>query len=638
MILAQYSNISFGYHDKTIVNDFSLMLQDKCRIGLIGLNGTGKTTLLKLLAGELVPDKGSVVISKDVRIGFLRQNPDVPLESTIRQVVLSPFNNLLRMESDLEKISSAMGSDRSQALYDQYDEIQERYSRAGGYIFRSRIEQILGGLGFNPGDSDRLLGSFSGGEQARVMLAKLLLEEPDLMLLDEPTNHLDIHAVEFLEQFLESFSGGVMLISHDRYFLDRVSRSIVELSGQKCEVYTGNYSAYRLEKAQRDAIKRKHFQLQQKHIARLEEYIRRNMAAQKTKQAQSRLKELNRIDRLENVSGSARAMKLHFQINRASGQIVFKTGDLSKGYDGRVLFRNTNLTLHRNERIGLIGPNGSGKSTFLRVMTDQIKPDSGEIEWGHNVRYAVFDQHLHDLDDTQSVIDEVWREQPGMMLQPLRNHLGRFLFSGDDVYKIVGTLSGGERARVALAKLFLKDANLLFLDEPTNHLDLDARESLEEALLDYPGTLLMVTHDRYLLDRIATRIWFLSNQLILESLGNYTDYRTRQEPATPLDESGMDYSGSDADSRARRNRKEQRLARLEIRKRTGKSAAFYEKEILRLENELALIRTEMKKPEYSDQWVKLKEFVDEEKNLQGELNGTMALWEAAAEAEQDLNS
>ncbi len=422
---------------------------------------------------------------------------------SVQQVLLKPFEQLLRMEAEMEKISLEMGTDPAQTLLDQYDRIQEGYRRAGGYVFRSRIEQVMQGLGFSTDDSKRLIGSFSGGEQARIMLARLLLEDPDLMLLDEPTNHLDIHAVEYLEQFLETFAGGVMLISHDRYFLDRVAKTIVELAWQKCEIYNGNYSAHRIEKVQRDAIRHKHFQLQQKHISRIEDYIRRNMAAQKTKQAQSRVKELDRLERLEDINGSTKAMKLQFKVNRSSGQTVFETHALTKEFDGRTLFKNTSLILHRGDRIGLIGPNGSGKSTFLKIMTEQVAPEQGEVKWGYHVKYALFDQHLHDLDNNIAVIDEVWKEKPSLIVQEIRDHLGRFLFSEDEVFKLVGSLSGGERARVALAKLFLKDANLLLLDEPTNHLDLDARESLEDALRDYPGTIILVTHDRYLLDKIT---------------------------------------------------------------------------------------------------------------------------------------
>lgn len=637
MILAQYSNINFGFHDKPIVRDFSLMLQDKCRIGLIGANGSGKTTLLRLLCGELKPDEGSVVLGKNVRIGFLRQNPDVPRNTTVRQILLKPFEHLLRMEQELEQLSVAMGDEQSGTLFDQYDRIQEQYSRAGGYVFRSRIDQVMGGLGFSSEDSGRLLESFSGGEQARIMLAKLLLEGPELMLLDEPTNHLDLHAVEFLERFLANFNGGVMLISHDRYFLDRVTGTIVELAGLKCEVFPGNFTAYKIEKAQRDAIRHKHYVLQQKHIAKLEDFIRRNMAAQKTKQAQSRLKELERIDRLQDVHGPGNAMRLHFRMDRTSGQIVFRTHDLGKSFDGRVLFGNSGLTLHRNDRIGLIGPNGSGKTTFLRILTGQETPDQGSVEWGYHVRYAIFNQHLHDLNDSASIMDEVWQEQPGMTVQEVRDHLGRFLFSGDEVFKLIGMLSGGERARVALAKLFLKDANLLFLDEPTNHLDLDARESLESALMEYTGTIVMVTHDRYLLDRVANRIWFLENQRIEESLGNYSDYVIYRDRSGPPVAEPEIPTAEDSESRQKKNRREQRLARMEVRKKTGKSAAFYEKEISRLEADLQSVKTQMLDPGIADQWMALGELAQKEAVLQAELRNAMEAWETAAEAESELS-
>jgi len=634
MILAQFSNVSFEFHDKPIIRNFSLQLKNRCRIGLIGKNGTGKTTLLRLLTGELEPEDGQIITGKDVKIGYLTQTPDVPSDTDLYSIYRKPFDKLIEMERKLEDLRNSMGSNNSAELLETYDNLHELFEREGGYLYRNKITKVFQGLGFIEEDITRTIASFSGGEQARVMLGQLLLEEPDLMLLDEPTNHLDIDAVEYLESYLDDFSGGVVIISHDRYFLNKVSTSIVELEWLKGELYKGNYSFYLKEKENRREIQHKHFKLQKDRIDKLEDFIRRNMAAQKTKQAQSRLKELEKIERMEDVRGSARQMKIHLSMKQNSGQILFDIKNISKGFDGECLFSNVNLRLHRGEIIGIIGPNGSGKTTLLRILADKISADTGEVEWGHNVLKTYFEQHLDDLDESSEVIEEIWNIIPGMTQNEVRSHLGRFLFSGDDVFKIIGNLSGGEKARVALAKLFLKDANLLLLDEPTNHLDLAARESLENALTEYPGTVVMVTHDRYLLDRIADRIWSLENMKFSEYPGNYTDYKhlkalAEQHEITKLD--GF------VKERTSKSRKDQRKARAAVRKVTGKSAAFFEKEIERLELEQESVQEEMRNPDIAHDWNVLHELENKGKNLSEELSKVLDLWEKAAEAEAQLD-
>jgi ATP-binding cassette, subfamily F, member 3 len=634
MILAQFDNVSFEFHDTPIVRNFTFQLKEKCRVGLIGANGSGKTTLFRILNGELTPDSGGIANAKDIRVGFLRQLPGLPENTTVKQVLYQPFQHLVSMERELERIHGEMGSDTPEDILNRFDRIQEEYERGGGYVFRAQIEKIMQGLGIEADDSLRPVQSFSGGEQARIMLARLLLEEPDLMLLDEPTNHLDIHAVEFLEQFLQNYSGGVMLVSHDRYFLDRTVTEIVELSRQHCEIFKGNYSSYKLEKKRRESIRRKHYTLQQQRINRLEEYIRRNMAAQKTKQAQSRLKELNRIERIEKVPGTDKQMALHFTVNRASGLVVFKTRNLSKGFDGTNLFGNINVQLLSGDRVGIIGPNGSGKSTLINLLSARMPPDSGTVEWGYHVSYAVYDQHLLGLNEASSVIDEVWKEKPAWTNEAVRNHLGRFLFSGDTVFKEIAGLSGGEKARVALAKLFLQDANLLFLDEPTNHLDVNARESIESALQEYPGSIVLVSHDRYLLDKSVNKIWVLDHQELREYLGNYSDYRSWQE-SEPASENAVDEQTRD-ENRHRKSKKEQRLERLKIRKKTGKSAAYYEKEIETLEAELQNIHSQLKNPDIAYDWTALDELTARERSVQEKIMKNMQLWEQAMEAESEL--
>jgi ATP-binding cassette, subfamily F, member 3 len=632
MILAQYVNVCFGYHDKLVVKNFSLQLKDRCRIGLIGTNGSGKTTLLKLLNRELQPDTGDVQISKGLRIGFLRQTQDPNDDETMEQMLQKPFRHLYALEKQIESIGLEMAERPDEDVYTRYDELQERYRQAGGYTFRARIEEVMQGIGVSENDKKRLMKTFSGGEQARIMLAGLLLERPDLLLLDEPTNHLDIQAVEFLENFLDVYDGGLMFISHDRYFLDRVASSIVELSKEKCTFFNGNYSTYKVKKAQEDVVVKKHYKIQQKRISRLEDFIRRNMAAQKTKQAQSRQKELDRIERIEDVTGSDKSMNLKLNVVRKSGLIVFEVENLTKSFDEKTLFKNVNLKLHRGERIGLIGSNGSGKSTLIKILSSQIPSDSGQINWGYNVTLAVYDQHLHDLNEESTILDEVWEERPEYTLEDMHNHLGGFLFSDEDVYKPINILSGGEKARVALAKLFLKDANLLLLDEPTNHLDLNARESLENALKRFSGSILLVTHDRYLLDRIVDKIWSLQNETFDEYPGNYSEYKEHLSSSEALQEK----SGSN-DLIQKKSRKAKRIERLQVRKQTGKSAIYYEREITRLETELAEVRDEMSQPEISHLWANLNDLFSKESRIQEEIAKTMELWEKAVEAENKID-
>ncbi|MBN1295961.1 ABC-F family ATP-binding cassette domain-containing protein [bacterium] len=636
MILAQFSNITFGFHDKPIVQDFNLLIQEKCRIGLIGKNGTGKTTLLRLLTGDLQPDTGSIQTARGLKIGHLCQSPDMPEDTELDTVFHAPFGHLLDMETQLHHLVQSMAEGDDPAIHARYDAIHETYQRSGGYLYPSKIHRVLQGMGFVDADRRRPVRSFSGGEQARIMLGHLLLQEPDLLLLDEPTNHLDIHAVEYLEQFLGEFQGGVVIISHDRFFLDRVVNTIVELEWQRCELYRGNYSFYREDKERRSTIRHKHFRLQQDRIARLEEYIRRNMAAQKTRQAQSRLKELNRIDRMEDVRGPGRDMRLDFPMKQVSGQIVLETSDLAKGFDGGVLFEGVALRLHRGDIVGVIGANGSGKSTFLRILMQEIIADQGRVEWGHHVDRAYYDQHLRDLDDRKTILDEVWEIVPGATQQEMRDHLGRFLFSGEDVFKPVGPLSGGEKARVALAKLFLKQANMLLLDEPTNHLDLAARESLETALSNFMGTAILVTHDRYLLDRVATRIWVFEGRRVRDYPGNYSDYKHLQSVELVDSPSPAVSAAGQEDDSQRKNKKEQRKARAELRKRTGKSSAFYEREIQRLEEALEEVRTELKNPLIATDWAALDGLSIKADRIRSELDETLALWEQAAEAEAEL--
>ena len=632
MIYAQFSHVTFSFPDKLIVSDFSHQFKDGCRVGIVGPNGCGKTTLLKLLTGEHEPDSGELQRAKGLTIGFLPQSPQFSPDDTVASEMVKPFRELIKMEAQLEKLAADLdGGD--EALSALYDRISAEFNLKGGYEYRSRIQEILNGLGFPKIDMQRKILSFSGGEQSRLLLAKILLQNPDLLLLDEPTNHLDIQSAEWLEGYLAKFAGGVVTISHDRYFLDHSVREILDMHNTRLDFYQGNYSFFMSERRNRIVLMEKEYQLQQGRIQKLEDFIQRNMAGQKTKQAQSRLKELDKIERIEKPAWHNKSMRLRFDMDMSTGRIALEVNDLTKQFEGRKLFSDVNLQLHKGEIVGLFGPNGSGKSTFLKILTQELAPDSGTVEWGYRVKPAYFDQHLHSLNQEKSVLDEVWDEKPNFMQQQIRDHLGLFLFSGDDVFKPVSSLSGGEKCRVALAKLLLKQANVLLLDEPTNHLDLDSRTALEKALINFPGSALIVTHDRYLLDQIADRIWAIHNFRIEDYLGNYSDYKTFKSRQPELIADGGE---DDLVRRTRTSKREIRKAKVEIRKKTGKSSKHYEKEIERLEAALSDVHESMKDPGLATDWAALDDLSSKERVIQQELITVMQQWELALEEEEKL--
>ncbi len=623
MILAQLSNITFSFPGRTIIESASHQFKDGCRTGLIGANGIGKTTLFRLIAGERIADSGEIHYAKGLRIGFLEQTPVWAEGTTVRNEIERPFTELIEMESRLRGFEKRFEETDDLEVFQQYDALADHFQRSGGYTYRARIHEILNGLGFSDAVQDRPITSFSGGEQSRIMLARLLLEAPNLLLLDEPTNHLDIRATEWLEKYLKGFSGGIVFISHDRYFLDRIATDILELEHRRLTLYTGNFSAYIEQKAERREHQQKLFKLQQAKIEKMEDFVRRNMAGQKTKQAQSTQKALDRMERIEAPTGQGRSMRFHLDTDHGGGRIAIEARDLSLSFDSRVLFAHVDLRLHRGEIVGMIGENGSGKSSFLKIIAGELEPNGGVVALGYRIKPAYFDQHLRDLDPAKPVIEEIWQLIPQATQLDVRSHLGRFLFSGEDVFKLVSQLSGGERARLALAKLMLFNANLLLLDEPTNHLDVAARDSLEEALLEYPGTVLMVTHDRYLLDRVAARIWALEDHTITDFIGNYSDYRRwkdmeKIQEATPEIPTSAPVARSD----------------LSRRRKSVRSIRVIEKDITRFEIELREIHAEMKQPALATNWQALDDLARQERTIRDKLDAAIAEWEDAGAFEE----
>ncbi|TYR78425.1 ABC-F family ATP-binding cassette domain-containing protein [Priestia megaterium] len=533
MIILQLNGITKYYGADPILTNIKLEVQSKDRIALVGRNGAGKSTLLKIIAGQLSYDSGDIIKPKDTTIDYMGQ--DTVLESTLSiwDEMMTVFKPLQKMEKELRRLELQMGdpayfndTNQYQKLLKEYDQLQIAFKDSGGYQYEADIRSILHGFRFSNFDYTTPISALSGGQKTRLALAKLLLTKPDLLILDEPTNHLDIETLAWLEQFLQNYDGAILIVSHDRYFLDKVVNQVYEVSQKSTIKYTGNYSNYLTQKAERYEKYLKQFEKQQDEVAKLTDFIQRNIArASTTKRAQSRRKQLERMELLEKPNEGEKSATFSFDIDRQSGNEVLKLENVSIGYDAQqFIVQNLNLRITRSESIALVGPNGIGKSTLLKGIVDKLSFKSGDILFGSNVTVGYYDQEQSNLTSNKTVLNELWDDYPTKTEKEIRTALGNFLFSGDDVLKIVSTLSGGEKARLALAKLMLQKANFLILDEPTNHLDLDSKQVLENALITYPGTLLFVSHDRYFINRIASKVVELSSNGIQEFLGDYDYY------------------------------------------------------------------------------------------------------------------
>lgn len=532
-ILLQASNISKSYGTRTVLSNITLQVQDRERIGLVGVNGAGKSTLLQIISGEMSHDSGDIYKSKEIRVGYLAQNSGLDTDRTIWAEMLDVFGPLLETERELREMEAAMADPKLhedekayENLLHQYAQKSEWFKEKGGYAIESRIRSILSGMGFGSFAPDTLIKTLSGGQRTRLALAKMLLQEPDLLMLDEPTNHLDIATLTWLEGYLRSYPGAILVVSHDRYFLDALVTAIYEIERHKSVRYTGNYSRYVELKAAEYEVRMKQYDKQQEEIARMEDFVQKNIVrASTTKRAQSRRKALEKMDRLDKPMGDLKRAAFSFEVAQQSGRDVLDASGLAVSYDSSSpLFRNVSFKLSRGDTAALIGPNGVGKSTLFKILTGQLKPASGIFRWGTHVQIGYYDQEQSHLNPENTVLNEVWNEYPHLEEARIRTVLGNFLFSGEDVFKRVSSLSGGEKARVSLAKLMLQNANMLILDEPTNHLDLFSKEVLEAALMNYEGTLLFISHDRYFLNKMAERVLELSDTGIIDYLGNYDDY------------------------------------------------------------------------------------------------------------------
>ncbi|MEC0063082.1 ABC-F family ATP-binding cassette domain-containing protein, partial [Paenibacillus thiaminolyticus] len=537
-MLLQVNGMSKSYGITPVLSNITLQILERERIGLVGVNGAGKSTLLQLIAGEMSPDNGTIYKAKETRIGYLAQNSGLQSNRSIWDEMMLVFAPLVEAEQELRQLEheiadpeTAADSARHEAVMRRYAERSEWFRMQGGYEMETRVRSILHGMGFSQMDPGTPIHTLSGGQKTRLALARILLQQPDLLLLDEPTNHLDIHTLTWLENYLRSYPGAVLVVSHDRYFLDAMVTTIIEIERHQAKRYTGNYTKYMELKAAEYEQQMKLYEKQQDDIARLEDFVQRNLVrASTTKRAQSRRKTLEKMERLDKPAGELKKAHFRFETTRQSGKDVLHVQQLSAGYDGAdPLFRHAEFDLKRGEMVALIGPNGIGKSTLLKVLIGKHPHRDGSCRWGTNVSIGYYDQEQSTLNPNHTVLEEVWSAYPHLEEVRIRTVLGNFLFSGDDVTKKVASLSGGEKARVALAKLMLQQANVLILDEPTNHLDLFSKEVLESALYDYEGTLLFISHDRYFLNKMAERIIELDADGTHLYLGNYDDYMTKKQ-------------------------------------------------------------------------------------------------------------
>lgn len=637
MFVLQCINVCKSFGADEILSNVKLEIKMGEKVALVGRNGAGKSTLLKIIAGQLSYDSGELIIPKDVKIGYLDQHTGLESNLSIWDEMMTVFAPLKKMEQHMRSMEAKMADEKILAdpiqynkLLKEYDETVVKFKDLGGYQYESDIRTILAGMNFADFDYDTPISALSGGQKTRLALAKLLLQQCDLLVLDEPTNHLDIETLTWLEQFLANYKGALLVVSHDRYFLDKVVTEVIELSRSTTTKYHGNYSDYLSEKAKRYEQQLKLYEKQQTEVAKIEQFIQRNIArASTTKRAQSRRKQLQRMELIDRPKGYEKSASFSFDIERQSGNDVLRIRNLSIAYDDKTIVEDVNLHLDRGEAVALIGDNGVGKSTLLKAIVGKIPVKSGTIEFGSNVSVAYYDQEQADIKSNKQVLHELWDEFPHIEEKEIRTVLGNFLFSGDDVLKPVSTLSGGERARLALAKLMMEKANLLILDEPTNHLDIDAKEVLEAALIDYPGTILFVSHDRYFLNRISTRTAELANGKITIYLGDYDYYVDKKTENELREKLEKEKNKTENEQNKSDYEEEKELKRLERRRK--RRIEEIEKEIETIENEVEELEQSLYDPEIYNDHKKAFQIQEEIEQKNNQIEQLMEEWEQLLE-------
>ena len=631
MIILQANKIERSFAGEVLFDNINLQVDERDRIALVGKNGAGKSTLLKILVGEEEPTSGEINKKKDISLSYLAQDSRFESENTIYDEMLHVFDDLRRIEEQLRQMELEMGEKSGEdldKLMSDYDRLSENFRQAGGFTYEADIRAILNGFKFDESMWQMKIAELSGGQNTRLALAKMLLEKPNLLVLDEPTNHLDIETIAWLENYLVNYSGALIIVSHDRYFLDKVATITLDLTKHSLDRYVGNYSRFVELKEQKLATEAKNFEKQQKEIAALEDFVNRNLVrASTTKRAQSRRKQLEKMERLDKPEAGKKSANMTFQSEKTSGNIVLTVENAAIGYDGEILSEPINLDLRKMNAVAIVGPNGIGKSTFIKSIVDQIPFIKGEKRFGANVEVGYYDQTQSKLTPSNTVLDELWNDFKLTPEVEIRNRLGAFLFSGDDVKKSVGMLSGGEKARLLLAKLSMENNNFLILDEPTNHLDIDSKEVLENALIDFDGTLLFVSHDRYFINRVATHVLELSENGSTLYLGDYDYYVEKKAEVEMLQAEEASTSNQAKESSPVNDYQAQKESQKEVRKLMRQIESL-EAEIEELESQSQAISEQMLEINDADKLMELQAELDKISHRQEE---AMLEWEELSE-------
>ena len=631
MIILQANKIERSFAGEVLFDNINLQVDERDRIALVGKNGAGKSTLLKILVGEEEPTSGEINKKKDISLSYLAQDSRFESENTIYDEMLHVFDGLRRTEKQLRQMELEMGEKSGEdldKLMSDYDRLSENFRQAGGFTYEADIRAILNGFKFDESMWQMKIAELSGGQNTRLALAKMLLEKPNLLVLDEPTNHLDIETIAWLENYLVNYSGALIIVSHDRYFLDKVATITLDLTKHSLDRYVGNYSRFVELKEQKLATEEKNYEKQQKEIAALEDFVNRNLVrASTTKRAQSRRKQLEKMDRLDKPEAGKKSANMTFQSEKMSGNVVLTVENAAVGYDGEVLSQPINLDLRKMNAVAIVGPNGIGKSTFIKSIVEQIPFIKGEKRFGANVEVGYYDQTQSKLTPSNTVLDELWNDFKLTPEVEIRNRLGAFLFSGDDVKKSVGMLSGGEKARLLLAKLSMENNNFLILDEPTNHLDIDSKEVLENALIDFDGTLLFVSHDRYFINRVATHVLELSENGSTFYLGDY-DYYVDKKAEMEVSQIEEDSTSNQAKEASPVNDYQaQKESQKEVRKLMRQIESL-EAEIEELESQSQVISEQMLETNDAEKLMELQAELDKISHRQEE---AMLEWEELSE-------
>lgn len=631
MIILQANKIERSFAGEVLFDNINLQVDERDRIALVGKNGAGKSTLLKILVGEEEPTTGEINKKKDISLSYLAQDSRFESENTIYDEMLHVFDNLRRTEKQLRQMELEMGEKSGEdldKLMSDYDRLSENFRQAGGFTYEADIRAILNGFKFDESMWQMKIAELSGGQNTRLALAKMLLEKPNLLVLDEPTNHLDIDTIAWLENYLVNYSGALIIVSHDRYFLDKVATITLDLTKHSLDRYVGNYSRFVDLKEQKLATEAKNYEKQHKEIAALEDFVNRNLVrASTTKRAQSRRKQLEKMDRLDKPEAGKKSANMTFQSEKTSGNVVLTVENAAVGYDGEILSEPINLDLRKMNAVAIVGPNGIGKSTFIKSIVDQIPFIKGEKRFGANVEVGYYDQTQSKLTPSNTVLDELWNDFKLTPEVEIRNRLGAFLFSGDDVKKSVGMLSGGEKARLLLAKLSMENNNFLILDEPTNHLDIDSKEVLENALIDFDGTLLFVSHDRYFINRVATHVLELSEKGSTLYLGDY-DYYVEKKAEVEMSQAEEASTSNQAKEPSPVNDYQaQKESQKEVRKLMRQIESL-EAEIEELESQSQAISEQMHTTNDADELMQLQAGLDKISHRQEE---AMLEWEELSE-------